>query len=76
MKHKLQGSPPRCIDGDTLIYESVDDKCVVKTTIDIPDDTWKKFSIKVIEEYGGRKKNDVIKELIDKFLKEKEKGKK
>jgi metal-responsive CopG/Arc/MetJ family transcriptional regulator len=49
---------------------------VVKTTIDIPDDTWKKFSIKVIEEYGGRRKNDVIKELIDTFLKEKEKGKK
>jgi hypothetical protein len=48
---------------------------VVKTTIDIPDDTWKKFSIKVIEEYGGRRKNDVVKELIDTFLKEK-KGKK
>jgi hypothetical protein len=44
---------------------------VVKTTIDIPDDKWKKFSIKVIEEYGGRKKNDVIEELIDRFLKEK-----
>jgi hypothetical protein len=71
----LQGFPPRCIGGNTLIYESVDDKCVVKTTIDIPDDTWKKFSIKVIEEYGGRRKNDVVKELIDTFLKEK-KGKK
>ena len=43
---------------------------VVKTTIDIPDEKWKKFSIKVIEEYGGRKKNDVIEELIDKYLKE------
>ena len=43
---------------------------MVKTTIDIPDDKWKKFSIKVIEEYGGRKKNDVIEELIDRFLKE------
>ena len=46
-------------------------KYVVKTTIDIPDDKWKKFSIKVIEEYGGRKKNDVIEELIDRFLNEK-----
>jgi metal-responsive CopG/Arc/MetJ family transcriptional regulator len=27
--------------------------------------------LKVIEEYGGRKKNDVIEELIDKYLKEK-----
>ena len=49
----------------------VNNKCMVKTTIDIPDDKWKRFSIKVIEEYGGRKKNDVIEELVDKFLKEK-----
>ena len=49
---------------------------MVKTTIDIPDEKWKKFSIKVIEEYGGRKKNDVIIELIDKYLKEKEKSSK
>ena len=49
---------------------------MVKTTIDIPDDKWKKFSIKVIEEYGGRKKNDVIQELIDKYLAESSKKKK
>lgn len=49
---------------------------MVKTTIDIPDEKWKKFSIRVIEEYGGRKKNDVIEELIDKYLREpKEKSK-
>ena len=41
---------------------------MVKTTIDIPLEKWKKFSIKVIEEHGGRKKNDVIEELIDKYL--------
>lgn len=44
---------------------------MVKTTIDMPDELWKKFSIRVIEEYGGRKKNDVIEELIKKYLKEK-----
>jgi len=44
---------------------------MVKTTIDIEDDLWKKFSIRVIEKYGGRKKNDVIEELIRKYLKEK-----
>ncbi len=49
---------------------------MVKTTIDLPDEKWKKFSIKVIEEYGGRKKNDVIEELIDKYLKEGERSKK
>jgi hypothetical protein len=61
----------QCIEGVTLKCGPVYDRCVVKTTIDIPDDKWKKFSIKVIEEYGGRKKNDIIEELIDKFLKEK-----
>jgi metal-responsive CopG/Arc/MetJ family transcriptional regulator len=64
------------MEGITLKYKPVDDRYMVKTTIDIPDDKWKKFSIKVIEEYGGRKKNDVIEELIDKYLKEKEKDKK
>lgn len=43
----------------------------VKTTINIDEDLWKKFSIKVIEKHGGRKKNDVIEELIQKYLKEK-----
>lgn len=42
---------------------------MVKTTIDIPEELWKKFSIRVIEEYGGRKKNDVIEGLIKKYLK-------
>jgi len=48
---------------------SVDKK--VKTTIDLPENLWRKFSIKVLEEYGGRKKNDVIQNLIEKYLKEK-----
>ncbi|MDQ3869065.1 MAG: hypothetical protein M3250_05865 [Thermoproteota archaeon] len=48
----------------------------VKTTIDMPEDLWRKFSIKVIEEYGGRKKNEVIEELISKYLTEKERPKK
>jgi hypothetical protein len=63
--------PLQCIEGVTHKCKPVDDKYMVKTTIDIPDDKWKRFSIKVIEEYGGRKKNDVIEELIDRFLREK-----
>lgn len=43
----------------------------VKTTINIDENLWKKFSIRVIEEHGGRKKNVVIEELIKKYLKEK-----
>jgi len=44
---------------------------MVKTTIDIPEQMWKDFSIRVIQRYGGRKKNDVIQELIQKYLDEK-----
>lgn len=43
----------------------------VKTSINIDDNLWRKFSIRVIEERGGRHKNDVIEELIKKYLKEK-----
>lgn len=48
------------------------DPKTVKTTINIDEDLWKKFSIRVIEDYGGRKKNDVIEELLRKYLKEKQ----
>jgi hypothetical protein len=41
---------------------------MVKTTIDIDDERWKRFSIKVIEDFGGRKKNDVIEALVEEFL--------
>ena len=42
----------------------------VKTTINMDEELWKKFSIRVIQEKGGRKKNDVIEELIKKYLRE------
>ncbi len=41
---------------------------MVKTTIDVPDELWKKFSITVMEEQGGRKKNDVIETLIENYV--------
>jgi predicted transcriptional regulator len=41
---------------------------MVKTTIDIDDERWKRFSIKVIEDYGGRKKNDIIEALAEAFV--------
>lgn len=47
-----------------------DEGKMVKTTINLPEKTWRDFSIKVIQEQGGRKKNDIIKELIEKYLKE------
>jgi metal-responsive CopG/Arc/MetJ family transcriptional regulator len=42
----------------------------VKTTINIDENLWRRFSVKVIEQYGGRKKNDVIEDLIKRYLKE------
>lgn len=41
----------------------------VKTTINVDEDLWKKFSIKVIEKHGGRKKNDVVEELLEEYVK-------
>jgi len=43
---------------------------MVKTTIDIDDERWKRFSIKVIEDFGGRKKNDVMEALVEAFVKD------
>jgi len=40
----------------------------IKTTISIEESLWKQFSIKVIEKHGGRMKNDIIEELIQKYL--------
>lgn len=44
------------------------DGVTIKTTINIDKELWKKFNIKVIEEHGGRKMNDVIAELVRKYL--------
>ena len=44
----------------------------IKTTINIDEDVWKKFSILVIQEKGYRKKNDVIEGLIREFIQKEE----
>jgi metal-responsive CopG/Arc/MetJ family transcriptional regulator len=46
---------------------------MIKTTINLPEDLWKRFAIKVIQEKGGRKKNDVIQQLIEEYLAKKAK---
>jgi metal-responsive CopG/Arc/MetJ family transcriptional regulator len=43
----------------------------IKTTINVEENLWRKFSIKVIEERGYRKKNNVIEELIEEYVKRK-----
>lgn len=44
----------------------------IKTTINVDEDLWKKFSILVIQEKGYRKKNYVIEELIREFTQKRE----
>jgi hypothetical protein len=42
---------------------------MVKTTIDIDDSLWKKFSMQIIRKKGFRKKNEVIEQLIRDYIK-------
>lgn len=41
---------------------------MVKTTVNLEDELWKKFSIKVIQDYGGRKKTDIFEALAEAFV--------
>ncbi|MBO3840165.1 MAG: hypothetical protein QXU09_02020 [Thermoproteota archaeon] len=41
---------------------------MVKTTIDVDDELWKRFSIAVIGKKGYRKKNEIIEQLIKEYL--------
>jgi len=43
----------------------------IKTTINIDEELWKKFSIMVIQEKGYRKKNEVIEDLIREYIRKK-----
>jgi hypothetical protein len=40
----------------------------IKTTINLEEELWKKFSIKVIQDYGGRKKTDIFEALAEAFV--------
>lgn len=50
------------------MVETVQTAKTVKTTINLDEDLWKKFSVKVIQEYGGRKKTDIFEALADAFV--------
>ena len=41
---------------------------MVKTTLEVDDDLWKRFSILVLREKGERKKNQVISQLIKDYV--------
>jgi len=46
----------------------------VKTTINIDEQLWTDFSIIVLKKHGGRKKNDIIEELIKNYVKNNTQG--
>ena len=46
----------------------------VKTTITMDDELWKRFSIIIIKKYGGRKKNEIIEQLINEYVEKNEGG--
>lgn len=45
----------------------------IKTTINIDEELWKRFSILVIEREGYRKKNEIIEELVKEYVAKKAK---
>jgi hypothetical protein len=44
---------------------------MVKTTLEVDDNLWKRFSLLVLHERGGRKKREVISELIKDYVERK-----
>jgi len=44
---------------------------MVKTTVEVDDDLWRRFSLIVLRERGGRKKKEVIVELIREYVEKK-----
>jgi hypothetical protein len=43
---------------------------MVKTTIDVDDDLWRRFSLIVLRERGERKKNEAIAELLRDYVRQ------
>jgi len=43
-----------------------------KTTINIEEELWKRFSIVIIKKHGGRKKNEIIEQLIKEYVEKNE----
>lgn len=45
---------------------------IVKTTITVDEDLWTQFGIIVLKKYGGRKKTEVVEQLIKEYVEKKE----
>lgn len=42
----------------------------VKTTINVDKKLWTDFGVIVLKKHGGRKKNDIIEQLLRKYIEE------
>ncbi len=42
----------------------------IKTTINIDGKLWTDFGVIVLKKYGGRKKNDIIEQLLRDYIRE------
>lgn len=42
----------------------------IKTTISVDEELWRNFSVAVIQKEGNRKLSDIIKQLIEQYIKE------
>ena len=42
----------------------------VKTTISIDEEIWTDFGVIVLKKHGGRKKNDIVEQLLRDYIKE------
>ena len=61
-------SPSRGVTFIRLDVDTLGGRHMVKTTVNLEDDLWKKFSIKVIQDYGGRKKTEIFEALAEAFV--------
>ena len=44
----------------------------LKTTINVDTNLWTRFGIIVLKKHGGRKKNDIIEQLIQEYVEKNE----
>ena len=45
---------------------------IVKTTITVEEDLWTRFGIIVLKKHGGRKKTEVVEQLIKEYVEKNE----
>lgn len=50
---------------------SKEEEKTIRTTLVVPEELWKKFTVKVIEKYGNRMNSAVLLKFIENYVKSK-----